>query len=195
MRCLPDGYRIDLQTDPEFTGEVRSTILASPETTWITPELEDCTTYYWRVAALKDGVGGLFSNVQSFNTNFEGACAIPAAEEWPWAAALIDQACYVGPNPVNYPIAGYLVQGETARIVAQDLSGAWWAIENPDDVGTCFVRKADNEANGDTSRLPTWRDPDTGDTVCSSSLDQSACVAAGGNWMEPLSSAPYCSCP
>lgn len=188
--CLWNSYRIDLRTDPEFSQAVRGTILTGPETNWITPELENCTTYYWRVAVLHDGVLGQFSYVRSFTTDFGVECA-----RGPWLTARFDQPCFVGPDPASYSIAGYILEGETASIMAQDLTGAWWAIENPDDVGTCYVRMADNQTSGDTSGLPTWRDPVIGGPACTQNLTQGACLAAGGSWVEPLSSAPYCDCP
>jgi hypothetical protein len=38
---MPDGCRIDLQIDTELNQAVRRTVLTRPETSWITPELDE----------------------------------------------------------------------------------------------------------------------------------------------------------
>ena len=46
--CIPDGWALDLQTDPNFGGTNLLQSFNFPGTTVITEELNDCTTYYWR---------------------------------------------------------------------------------------------------------------------------------------------------
>jgi hypothetical protein len=120
----------------------------------------------------------------------------------PQIEAFRDLACYEGPIPGTYPILGYLVEGETAPIVAQSLDQTWWYIQNPDAPDICAVPKDGTEPEGDTSDMPMWNnpvivqeDPGGGDggLVCSGNLNQIDCPAAGGSWN--LNTFPPCSCP
>jgi hypothetical protein len=197
--CLPGGYALDLQTDPAFGGTNLLGSYAIPGTYVLTEPLEDCTTYYWRVAATIGGTEGPFSTASSFTTDFEGLCIVPALGP-PMAEGLRDIACYVGPNPAIWPIHGYLLAGEQAEILGQDLSGDWWVIDNPDGPDHCFARKQDTTLIGELGDLPIWRDPPlpataTPELVCKKDLSQSACTAAGGKWVQSATHAGYCDCP
>jgi len=65
--CIPQGYFIDLQTDSSFGGTNLLGQFDRPGTYLITDELDDCATYYWRVAAIYNGVQGPFSETRSFS--------------------------------------------------------------------------------------------------------------------------------
>ena len=199
-KCLPDGYFIDLQTDLNFSGTTLLGAFSVPGTYVLTDELDDCRMYYWRVAAMKGQTVGPYSETRSFLTDQAGTCMIPIGTS-PFIEALKDQRCFQGPNPNKYPGLGYFLTGEVATIVAQDLRGEWWVIENPDGDDYCFVRKGDNQESGDTSDVPMWRDPEVvkeeeeEPLVCRSDLDAEQCAAAGGTWEKPpVGAAGTCKC-
>ncbi len=194
--CLPEAYFVDLQTDSDFGGTSLMGATSSPTTYVTTPELERCTRYYWRVAAMKNQSTGPFSETRSFFITSEDLlCAGQAS--LPFIKALKDQQCLQGPDPQKYPVLGYFLAGETASILAQDIGDEWWVIENPDGNDYCYVRKADNQESGETSDVSKWNDPEIEDEpalVCSEDLNEQQCNAAGGTWMETVGRAPYCKC-
>lgn len=183
--CIPDGWALDLQTDPNFAGQNLLTTYMFPGTIVITDPLQDCTQYFWRAAPVQDGFEGAWSAARSFFTNAAGNCALSMVPEIPYAGALRDLACYMGPSPDGYPIEGYLLAGETSPIMAQNLMGTWWAIQNPDNLGdTCYVPKDGVEPGGDLSSIPRWNDPrlPTPIPACSSYSSAETCEAAGCYW-------------
>jgi hypothetical protein len=204
-KCLPDGYYIDLQTVPDFSGTNLLGEYSVPATHLLTDPLDDCRTYYWRVAAIEDLVYGPFSETRSFTTNQGTLCAV-IAEGPPIASAIRDLPCLEGPDPDIYPILGYLVQGETAEIVAQSLDQRWWYIQNPDALNICAVPKDETESEGETGDLPRWNDPQVeeeestgGERICHINLLPSDCIAAGGTPVPPPVTVPggqwTCDCP
>ena len=194
--CLPTGYYIDLQDDPEFGGTSLVGATTSPMTYVTTPELAQCTRYYWRAAAMKGQNMGPFSETRSFFiTNEDLLCAGQAS--LPFVKALKDQQCLRGPDPQKYPVLGYFLTGETAAIVAQDIREEWWIIENPDGNDTCYVRKVDNQESGDTSEVSKWNDPEIEESpplVCTQDLEKDDCIAAGGTWTDTAGKPSYCQC-
>jgi len=191
--CIPDGWALDLQTDPAFGG---TNLLASynfPATTVITDELNDCTTYYWRVAAIQDGVQGPWSATGNFFTNDSGLCAVSIIPDL-HLEAIFDLPCYFGPGP-QYDIEGYFLTGEIAPVYAMDLSEAWFVIENPDALGsTCWVPENGVEASGEVSALPRWEAPDM--RVCTRGSSEALCVELGGVYHPGgRTTAAYCECP
>ena len=192
--CIPDGYSADLQTDPNFGGTNLLQIFMFPATNIITGPLQDCTEYFWRIAALQDSIGGPWSATGSFFTNVAGNCAISMIPEIPYAGAIRDLACYLGPDPGLFPIEGYLLAGESSPIVAQNLLQTWWVIHNPDGLpgSQCYVPKDGTEEIGEVSAIPRWIDPEvptedgggggSGGVACSAYDNQSQCQAAGCYW-------------
>ena len=74
--CVPQGYRVDLSTDPSFTDTSLSGGTGNPSTRWGPGHpLADCTTYFWRTAPINGTTLGPFSNVFTFHTNVTGSCA------------------------------------------------------------------------------------------------------------------------
>ena len=80
-QCLPEGYFIDLQTDPGFGGTNLLGEFGIPGTFVLTDELSDCTTYYWRVAPIFGGVQGSFSESRAFNVAVDPSCMTLAAPD------------------------------------------------------------------------------------------------------------------
>lgn len=68
--CVLSVQRLDLSLDEDFADEVTSFEVGPEVTSWM-PEsdLEDCTVYFWRVAAIDDGPVA-FSEVWRFVTDF-----------------------------------------------------------------------------------------------------------------------------
>lgn len=193
--CIPDGWALDLQTDPNFGGTNLLQTFNFPATTVITDELADCTTYYWRVAAIQDGVQGPWSATGSFFTNDAGNCAVSFIPEIPYLVeALIDIPCYQGPD-YAYDILGYFLAGETSALYAQDLAEEWFVIENPDNAGTnCWVLQTEVETQGDLAELPRWEAPDL--RVCTRDAPQELCEELGGVYYPAgRTTAAYCECP
>lgn len=201
--CIPDGYYIDLQTAADFSGtSLYDSEWSSKHTFFNASGLDDCTTYYWRVAQIEDETFGPFSEGRSFFTNQAGNCAQSLVPEF---HAIRDLACYQGPIPGTYPTLGYLLAGESSPIVAQSLNQAWWYIQNLDDQNICAVPKDGGESDGDASGVPIWNnpalpEPETGNggqgLVCDSYTTQADCVAAGCKW-NPYFTTPggWCSSP
>jgi hypothetical protein len=78
-QCLPEGYLVDLQTDPGFGGSNLLGEFSIPGTNVFTDELFDCTTYYWRVAPIFGGVSGTFSETRAFNVRVDPSCPMESA--------------------------------------------------------------------------------------------------------------------
>lgn len=192
--CIPDGYFVDVQTDPNFGGYSLLGTYSNPNTwilTWPFPQ--DCTLYYWRVAAVQDGVMGPFSATRTFFMNHAGNCAQSFVPDF-HLEALRDLACYERPF-YEADILGYLLTGELTPLVAQDLMGEWWVIENPDAIGTlCWVPQDGTEPSGDTSDLPRWEAP-ADPLLCNINMNRTDCEAAGGTYIDRRTAAPYCQCP
>ena len=78
--CNPQGYRIDLSVDPAFADTSLSGGTGNPSTSWGPGEpLDDCSTYFWRVAPINDVNLGPFSDVFVFYTDVHGCTADTSA--------------------------------------------------------------------------------------------------------------------
>ena len=202
--CIPDGYWADLQTDPNFGGTNLLQTYSFPATNIITDPLQDCTEHFWRIAAIQDSIAGPWSSTGSFFTNVAGNCAISMIPEIPYAGAIRDLICLMGPNPQIYPIEGYLLAGESTAILAQNLMETWWVIQNPDGLpgDVCYIRRDGTTPSGDLSGIPRWNDPEvptddgggSSGPTCSSYDNQVQCEAAGCSWynVDPKVYKPTC---
>jgi hypothetical protein len=188
--CVPDGYAIYLGTDPNFGNADPFGVLVEPDARYGLVSLEDCTTYYWAVAAILDSLGPR-SETWSFTTQTGAACGISLLE----GLALETTPCLHGPGP-GWPTEGYFALGERAPIYARDMSGQWLAIQNPDNISEmCWVPREAVEPLGDDSGLRIFNAPAP---ACSADLAQEQCLAAGGTWAQRLAAGPpthYCQCP
>ena len=194
--CIPEGYYIDLQTDPSFSGITDYGEYNLPATTLITDDLDDCTVYYWQVAQIFDGTQGPFSETRSFFINELGTCPLPA----PSAMALSNLNCRLGPSTA-YKAVSNLLEGQSSAIIAQDALGTWLVIENPTGLGTCWISKYFVQTFGVLSNLPVHDAPPLPTATpipptvltCNKDLNLEQCKAAGGMW--PDIDKPYCVCP
>lgn len=190
--CIPDGYAIYLDTDPDFAGEEPYSSFNFPGTTFIPDPLEDCTTYYWRVSPIQDDFILPWSDVWSFTTRTSVACGLSQLQ----GEAFKEAACRYGPGP-GWEILGYFAIGERSPIAGRDMSGRWYATDNPDNPGQrCWVPSDSIRVLGDESGMRILNPP----LVCKASLNQADCGAAGGTYVVPTSAVgkpppPYCQCP
>jgi CSLREA domain-containing protein len=118
----------------------------------------------------------------------------PAACGAPSAAATMDLACRVGPSQL-YEAAGYLLTGESSTIEGRNADSTWWWIVNPDWEGHCWVWGGGVETECLPEDLALIAAPPlpTETPACVRTLDQEACLAAGGAWV--LGAVPICQCP
>ena len=198
--CIPDGYFVNLQTDPAFLGTNLLGEFFLPGTTVFTDPLEDCTIHYWKVAMIQGGSQGPESLPEWFFTNEAGNCAVPLGPMM--ATPLRDLACYFGPGLEYKKTGGFLVLGEWAEIHGRNALGDRLAVEDLDGYVRCWLRLVDVETTGDPTGLRELRPPviveetkEPGAPVCRSDLDQEACKAAGGTWIPAVTRPPYCQCP
>ena len=200
--CIPDGYAADLQTDSAFGGTNLLGTYMFPATNIITDPLEDCTTYYWRIAAIQDSVTGPYSVTGEFFTNYSGTCMQPFLPPLS-VIAIRDLACMAGPG-YSYEILGYLVTGEESPIHAQNLGETYWVVDNPDTVaGLCWVLQEGVEPTGDTGEVGYWSDDELleGDDKpespsCRRDMNRSQCNAADGTYhAESPAAGAWCECP
>jgi len=189
--CIPDGYAIYLDADDDFGGEhPDASFLAFPGTTYFPDPLDDCATYFWKIAPILDGTEIAESEVRSFTTQVGSACG----QGQLIGRAIRDAACRFGPG-LGWDILGYFVAGEQSPIAGTDITRSWYAVNNPDNPGErCWVPSADIQPLGDASGLRMLNPP----IVCRSSLGENDCRAAGGTWHPGSFVAqqdPYCECP
>jgi hypothetical protein len=73
--CTPEGYRIDLSTEPDFVDTSLSGGTGNPRTRWFPgDDLLDCGDYYWRVAPIVGTALGPFSETRTFHVDVAGLC-------------------------------------------------------------------------------------------------------------------------
>jgi hypothetical protein len=192
--CVPDGYAIYLDTDPDFAGEEPYTSANFPGTTFIPDPVQDCMTYYWRVSPIQDEFILPWSEVWSFSTDADPNTV--CAQGFLVGEALRDLACRFGPG-YGWDIRWYWLLGEQTPVYARDMSGNWLAVQNQDAPDwICWVPRDGVDLTGAVENLRIFDGP----TVCRRDLPQAECQAAGGTWVQPTGvvgapAPPYCQCP
>lgn len=78
----------------------------------------------------------------------------------PSVTAIQNANCRFGPATV-YDIVGYLLSGETADIAGRNETSTYWWIENPDNVGYCWIWDNLVETECDTSGVKVVAAPPT----------------------------------
>ena len=149
--CLPEGYRIDVSTSASFADTSLSGGTGNPRTSWTTAEdLEDCTLYYWRVAAINDITLGPFSPTQTFNTQV-GTCLARLIIFIP----KIRGYCRIGPGTL-YDVLRTLSPGDRMPVagwyVAAD--GPWYYLADG-----CYASGKTGDLEGDPELLPIMVPP------------------------------------
>jgi hypothetical protein len=115
--CIPDGYLINLQTDPTFSGTNLMGAIPEPSTAVVpSSPLTDCTLYYWKVSANQSGGTGPESAVYSFFVNTTGFCIDPGVP----ALAMVNHYCREGTYPEYFPKVWTFEKGDLALAIARN---------------------------------------------------------------------------
>lgn len=155
-------------------------------------ELIACEEYSWYVTGEMDEPS-MRSDVQTFIARPSPLACLGDAL---FGQALQDLACRRGPG-TERSIVGYVLAGETSRVYGQDMAQRWLAIDNLDNPGErCWVPMESMQLPEGHDPLRVLNEP----VECKSGLDETACAAAGGTWVQPKSALggplpPYCQCP
>jgi CSLREA domain-containing protein len=110
--------------------------------------------------------------------------------------AIMDLTCRDGTYR-EHRARGYLMEGESAEVLAVNSDRTHGLIATPLGRGTCWVWLGGTE--GDTSgasvtRTPPPPTPTPTTLVCKEDLPKDLCTQSGGKWIESLTRAPYCDC-
>ena len=103
--CLPQQYQVDISDDPTFTNYIASIGTGKPSIHLAYWEpLPDCSTYFWRVAALLGTTMGPFSDTGWFQINVDNMC--PNQAPATIRGSLWQDKCPVAPDasPVPDPL-------------------------------------------------------------------------------------------
>ncbi len=201
--CIPDGYQVDLQPDPSFGG---TSLVESPDnpTTEVDtgPVLEDCMTYYLRVAAIQDGEMGPYSETRWFRTNISGARTY---SYYP-ARVLENVNCRLCGDR-RCAILYIFEKGDIAQILGRSLNLFFYKLSDPNGricYGASDFFKPDDDVDPEEDfpivRMPPTPTVEPTDTptpepeplVCQGKLSRDECEEAGGKWNLRTNS---CDCP
>lgn len=208
--CIPDGYLLNLQTDPTLGGTNLLAEYGLPATTVITEPLNNCTRYYWTATAVQDGSYGPASDIGWFYTNQDGLCPIPGIP----GLMRMNTFCRSGTYPEHFAALHTFEVGDFVEAVAQNPLGTYLLVQIPgpdglvpeDSLGTCWITLESADLWGDHRVLQVEKPPEKPiekpevtetPPACSRDLSQDQCKAAGGTWFTPTSyqGDPYCKCP
>jgi hypothetical protein len=193
--CIPDGYLVDLQTTSAFDGTNLLGEYGIPATNLSPDPLEDCGTYWWRVAGVQDGSYGPYSDTRWFRTNESGLCLYLYYPGW----VLENVNCRTCGDRVC-PIRYIFEAGMVAQVLGRSVDGNYLKLANPNG-GECYAPRFAFEVDIDKVemvRMPPVPTPEpTPAPICSAKIDNRAdCIAAGGVWTMPASGGDYyCQCP
>ncbi len=208
--CIPDGYFINLQTDPAFGGISLLGAFPQPSTAVITDPLTDCTMYYLKVNANQSGAGGPESTPSSFLVNESGACLPPGVPgtakssnfcregtfelfEAKWTVVEGDRVLAIARNPLTTYLKLTILDQETKQPFKHEIQ-CWSYIgnyepgwpETPEGMQYFF------------EDLPVENPPPTPVPteipVCHEKLEEEDCIASGGTYTYD-SDKHYCHCP
>jgi hypothetical protein len=101
--CRPEGYRIELDTSPEFTNPDLNGGTGNPSTRWGPGDsLTECTTYYWRVTPMVEStVMGPTSETFSFSVNVGGGACTPSTFI---TGKIWEEYCAIPDGPLPSPL-------------------------------------------------------------------------------------------
>lgn len=171
--CIPEGYRVDLSTDPSFADTTLSGGTGNPSTRWLPgTDLTDCTWYYWRIAPINNTTLGPFSNTRSFMTDVSGSCVyplpllptlIPVTFEptLPFFTLLQNANCRIGPNVVFEARRSYL-KGDVLEVAGINDLRTWLYVKMPNEgENFCWVSLNTGTLNVDPGQIPVKEAPPT----------------------------------
>lgn len=202
--CIPDGYFINLQTDPAFGETNLLGEFGIPGNTVFTDPLTDCTPYYWKVLAVQGGGYGPESDVGWFYTNESGSCP---PTPFPGTARM-NTFCREGTYPKYWPDAMYLfMEGDFVEVIARNPFTTYLLVNIPVEDGdtprvamkSCwtildairFWGYAQVPEGLEAVSPPPTPTP-TPVPYCHINMDPESCLAAGGT---PNYTNKYCECP
>jgi hypothetical protein len=211
--CLPEGYRIDLSTDSSFVDTSLSGGTGHPSTRWMAGQpMEDCTTYYWRVAPINGTTLGPFSGTWSFDMAVGESCSpgLVTPTTVPWTTPLwildVDSFCRQGPGSF-YPAVATLKAGESYPMDGRNADNSWFVIRLI-DARLCWLSaitghmeggKADdlNIRQSPPTSTPTVTPPPTATFTplldCSKYKDEKTCEAYPVcEWIRYATGGGYC---
>jgi hypothetical protein len=183
--CLPQGYRVDLSTDPTFADTSLSGGTGNPSTRWGPANpLTNCTVYYWKITPINDTTLGPASGVFSFTTQAPGICPKPAPviqnpiiflttptltptqtpSPTPTPSTFIfipntNANCRSGPDPV-FGILDVVLKGQSYQMDGRNLDGSWYRIMLNPNQG-CWVPSTAGAPSGDPGNLRVLFEPPT----------------------------------
>lgn len=110
--------------------------------------------------------------------------------------------CRRGPS-LEYEKVATFLEGQDVLIKGRNHhEPRWWVVPNPGARGHCWVSDSTGAAEGPIEELeivappPLVINPPDDQPKCSKDLGSSACVAAGGKWVDGGAvGASYCDCP
>jgi hypothetical protein len=149
-------FRVEVARDESFTDLVVYT--DSMPGGWMTfdpaaARLDDCTTYYWHIAATVDGTLGPYSEVWSFRTNFSETCGRSLR------GVLNQEAvCRSGPG-LDYPVRLYLNNGTEIELTGRNAASTWLVLARPDRNGFCWINARLVNSDDDLALLPVQEAP------------------------------------
>jgi hypothetical protein len=146
--CLNNiDFHIEIARDDQFDsvlvwGDTRGWQIFNPAAAI----MEDCTNYYWHVAAVADGVTGPYSETFRFHTDFTGTCR---------RSASVDKtvACYQGPSTL-YPLVAWLNTGDKVDLLGRSDNSEWLYIDRPEGKGACWIDALRLPDAGNIADLP-----------------------------------------
>jgi hypothetical protein len=175
--CLPQGYRVDLSTDPIFADTSLSGGTGNPSTRWGPANpLANCTVYYWKITPINDTTLGPASGVFSFTTQAPGICPKPVpviqnpivilatptltptqtASPTPTPSAFFfipntNANCRNGPDPV-FGILDVALKGQSYLMDGRNLENSWYRIMLTPNQG-CWVPSTSGTPSGNPAGL------------------------------------------
>lgn len=121
--CQPGAFEKFIDPSPSFDGDA-NIVNPSPVNIFnapagfngagqLTTALEDCTQYYWKARGLVGDTAGPFSEIHTFFTNYNYACAVPAVLK-----PVCDSADLVAPEIIA-PIQGEINPQYGAEVITE----------------------------------------------------------------------------
>ena len=149
--CAPEGYRIDLSTTSDFSDTSLSGGTGNPSTRWGPGHvLDDCETYYWKVAAINGITLGPSSLTSQFRIDVHGTC--PLSSPWPLFHFVAAAPCNIGPGP-EFAVMETLQAGETRNAEGRNEDGNWLLLRL-DPNRLCWVGPNAGTLEGERLSLP-----------------------------------------
>ena len=218
LSCVPDDYHVQVaEVTPAFTTLYIDHVgTAANFTEFLNlPPYNDCTTYFWRVAMVHDGVDGVFSPHRSFSVDLTGSCGLPEARgtangnffcrqgtfevfEALWTVETGHRVLAVARNPQStYALLNILDQKTNEPLTPEIRCWAYLGFLEP---GWPEEPEVAEYSFGDLSVVnppdpPVSPDPPEEDT-CRASLGPEECKKAEGSYVQVGRTGKYeCVCP